>query len=586
MKNLLALTKLIKHLRWRIIGITAFGLLGAAINVVRPYIFKLIIDQIVALSKNTISYQQFQNSIVFLAVIFLCTSLGFSLVDSFSWRYTEYTTNHISNHLLIRIFDKLSSLSIGFFEGSRFGETLSKINRGMNNYMNWLNLVTQQLIDPLIFNTVVAILLLAKLPIIGILLIITIAIITTITVKSAQKTQPIQLKESKSYEKAYGIFTESFSNIATIRSIGSLNTISKKFEKAVIQSEAYGRSVTQSWFWSILSRDTIGQLFITSAILVLAWSAFSHQISAGDVVFYLLLIQQVMGRVNIIGRFINGSSRSNTQTGRLVEVLQTEPSLSDEPNAEPLLKLYTIEFKNVSFAYPKSKKGAITDVSFKIENGKTIALVGPSGVGKSTITKLLLRFYAPDSGQILINGEDISTFTQESLRSHIGMVMQDVALFNTTVEENLKLAKPKANREQIQAAARQAHATEFIEELPKSYKTIVGERGIKLSGGQKQRIAIARAILKNPSLIILDEATSALDSESERSVQAGLKELMAGRAALVIAHRLSTVMHATEIIVLKQGRVFERGDHKELLKKNGLYAKLFRLQSSSGQIKL
>ncbi len=214
-------------------------------------------------------------------------------------------------------------------------------------------------------------------------------------------------------------------------------------------------------------------------------------------------------------------------------------------------------------------------------------MVGPSGVGKSTIIKLLLRFYDPTEGQIFINNQPMQTFTIESVRAQIGVVMQDVALFNATVKENLKLANGKATRADLETAAKQAHAAEFIENLPKKYNTIVGERGVKLSGGQKQRIAIARAILKNPNLIILDEATSALDSESEKYVQDGLKRLMKDRLSLTIAHRLSTVRHADEILVLKKGTIAERGTHTELMAKpRGLYKKLFELQSATGKIKL
>ncbi|HEX7259611.1 MAG TPA: ATP-binding cassette domain-containing protein, partial [Candidatus Saccharimonadia bacterium] len=233
----------------------------------------------------------------------------------------------------------------------------------------------------------------------------------------------------------------------------------------------------------------------------------------------------------------------------------------------------------------KSRK-VLHNVSFRLEAGQTLALVGPSGTGKTTITKLMLRFYEPTEGTILINDESIEHFSGESIRQHIGMVMQDVALFNDSVEQNLQLANPRATKVHVRAAAEQAHADQFIEKLPEKYNTLVGERGIKLSGGEKQRVAIARAILKQPDLIILDEATSALDSESERYVQAGLSDLMKDRTAVVIAHRLSTVMRADQILVLRGGKIVERGIHEDLaVKPGGLYAKLFKLQTE-GFIKI
>jgi ABC-type multidrug transport system fused ATPase/permease subunit len=252
----------------------------------------------------------------------------------------------------------------------------------------------------------------------------------------------------------------------------------------------------------------------------------------------------------------------------------------DAPDATELEKLHSLEFRKVSFAYPGKRRRVLEDISFTLDAGTTLALVGPSGTGKTTITKLMLRFYEPTAGQILVNGEPIQRFTGESVRRHIGMVMQDVALFNDTVETNLQLANERASKAEVRAAATQAHANVFIDKLPEKYQTLVGERGVKLSGGEKQRVAIARAILKQPDLIILDEATSALDSESERHVQAGLQQLMVDRTAVIIAHRLSTVMRADQILVLKNGKIVERGRHDQLANRpGGLYARLFKMQT-------
>jgi ABC-type multidrug transport system fused ATPase/permease subunit len=265
---------------------------------------------------------------------------------------------------------------------------------------------------------------------------------------------------------------------------------------------------------------------------------------------------------------------------RAVELLHVKSTVTDAPDATPLQRLESVEFRNVSFVYPGKEKAILSGVSFRLEAGQTLALVGPSGVGKTTITKLLLRFYDPTEGEILINGRSARDFTQASIRDCLGMVMQDVALFNDTIEGNLRFAKPDATHAELASAAEAAHADVFISALPDGYKTLVGERGVKLSGGEKQRIAIARAILRDPQLAILDEATSALDSQSERYVQEGLQELLKGRTAIIIAHRLSTVRQADQIVVLQHGTVIEQGTHAELTdQKGGLYAHLFKLQT-------
>jgi ABC-type multidrug transport system fused ATPase/permease subunit len=265
---------------------------------------------------------------------------------------------------------------------------------------------------------------------------------------------------------------------------------------------------------------------------------------------------------------------------RLIELLDVGANVVDNPNAIELDTLRRVEFENVSFSYPGKQSFALRNVSFELGQGQTLALVGPSGSGKTTIVKLLMRFYDPTEGRVLVNGVDLREYQQRSVREKLGVVLQDVALFNDDIGENIAFAIPSASAEQVRAAARAAHADEFIQRLPQGYATLVGERGIKLSGGEKQRVAIARAMLRDPQLIILDEATSALDSESEHLVQRAFETLLRGKSSIVIAHRLSTVMNADRILVVKDGRIVESGRHGALAgRAGGLYAKLFDLQS-------
>lgn len=585
MKNILKIFKLLGHMKWQIVFLCFVALLSATLGVLVPYVFSKIIDQIIKLVSSGSTYPSGSN-ILGLMVIFGITTFLDSSFDGYSYYLSERFELRVQETLRLNIYEKLLKMDVPYFETSKTGEILQKINNSLSSFINWLLNVIWQYLDAVFILVITGVVITIINPLVGLLYLVFSVVYIFIFLRVSKKVRPIDKKMQKQSEIAFGHYTESLTHVSTIRTLSAEKLIRQKYNAAVRKSKNYGYRTVSIWSKSILARGYLTQLVYVMAFSILIFQTINHQITIGQLIFAIFVIQQFVSRIWPLSRFLNQTLHTDVAVSRLVEVFETQPILVDSPDAEELLKLYSIEFKNVSFTYPKSNKDAVENVSFKIEPGKTIALVGPSGVGKSTITKLLLRFYAPDSGQILINGEDIGSFTQDSLRTHIGMVMQDVALFNTTIEENLSLANARASKAQIRAAAHQAHAAEFIDELPKKYKTLVGERGIKLSGGQKQRVAIARAILKNPNLIILDEATSALDSESERLVQAGLKKLMSGRSALVIAHRLSTVMHADEIIVLKKGRITERGNHQDLIKQDGLYAKLFQLQSASGQVKL
>jgi subfamily B ATP-binding cassette protein MsbA len=280
-----------------------------------------------------------------------------------------------------------------------------------------------------------------------------------------------------------------------------------------------------------------------------------------------------MGNVNI--KIQAGAASAE----RIFTLLDTKPQVVEIKNPTNLGEFKdSLEYKNVCFEYQKGEEQVLDSVSFKINKGEVAALVGPSGSGKSTIADLIPRFYDVSSGEIIIDGNDLKNLSLSSLRGNMGIVTQEVILFNDTIKNNISYAQPEKSMDQIKDAAKAANALEFIENTPDGFETVVGERGVKLSGGQKQRIAIARALLKNPSILILDEATSALDTESEKKVQTAIESLMKDRTALVIAHRLSTVQKADKIIVIDKGKVVEIGSHETLFEKNGIYKRLYDLQ--------
>ena len=319
-------------------------------------------------------------------------------------------------------------------------------------------------------------------------------------------------------------------------------------------------------------------------IIVVAVGAFflkAGQITAGDYVAYLLFVTTLMTSVRRIVEFSEQFNRGMTGIERFSEIMDIQPDIKDEKNATNLNNVKgEIEFKNVSFHYNEGNKDVISALNLSVRAGENVALVGPSGGGKTTLCSLLPRFYDITDGEITIDGTNIKSITLKSLRENIGMVAQDVYLFSGSIRENIAYGKPDATDEEIKVAATLAGADEFISELPDGYDSYVGERGIMLSGGQKQRISIARVFLKNPPILILDEATSALDNESEKLVQKSLERLTKGRTTFTIAHRLTTIKNADRILVLTENGIEESGNHKELLEKGGIYSEFYKLYSA------
>ena len=321
---------------------------------------------------------------------------------------------------------------------------------------------------------------------------------------------------------------------------------------------------------------------MTLLVLVFgAWLTFNNRLSYGELVSFILLMNVLTNPINKITALLEMYPKGMAGFKRFTEMLDVDPDVQDRPDAIEVDTLKgDIEFKNVTFSYEENKEPVLKNINLQINSGETVALVGPSGAGKTTISSLIPRFYDVDDGSIFIDGIDIRDMTKQSLRKNIGVVQQDVFLFTGTLKENIAYGNLEATDEEIYEAARRAHKEAFINELPDGYDTQVGERGLKLSGGQKQRIAIARMFLKNPPILILDEATSALDTETEMIIQESLNELAKDRTTIVIAHRLATIKNADRILVVTKNGIEEEGTHAELLAQNGIFARLHNVQMS------
>jgi ABC-type transport system involved in Fe-S cluster assembly fused permease/ATPase subunit len=376
---------------------------------------------------------------------------------------------------------------------------------------------------------------------------------------------------------------DSLLNYETVKYFGNEAHEARRFDKAMQAYETASVKSTVSLSYLNVGQGVVISLGLVIVMMMAGQGVVDGTMTLGDFVLVNSYLIQLYLPLNFLGFVYRQIRQSLTDMEAMFRVLDIETEVSDRPDAPPLaLNGGTVEFDHVDFGYDP-RRPILRDVSFIVPAGKTVAIVGPSGAGKSTISRLLFRFYDVNSGAVRIDGQDIAAVTQESLRASIGIVPQDTVLFNDSIYYNILYGRPGAATLEVESAARLARIHDFITELPDGYKSNVGERGLKLSGGEKQRVAIARTILKSPAILLFDEATSALDTHTEKEIQESLREVSSNRTTLQIAHRLSTVIDADEILVLEAGQISERGRHMELLARNGAYAAMWRKQHETSK---
>ncbi len=398
------------------------------------------------------------------------------------------------------------------------------------------------------------------------------------TVVASDKRIQIRRDMNNADNDANSKSVDSLLNFETVKYFGNEEVERGRFDKAM---RGYERAAIKTWTslsWLNFGQAVILGFGMTTCMVMSAMAIQRGEQSIGDFVMINALLMQLSVPLNFIGFIYREIRQGIADLEAMFSVLSVEPEIQDDPLAENLeVKEATIKFEDVHFHYDEERP-ILKGVNFEVPAGSTIAIVGPSGAGKSTISRLLFRFYDVTSGRITIDGKDVRDVTQQSLRHHIGMVPQDTVLFNDNIAYNIRYGRVDATDEEVKHAAKLAQIDHFIEALPQGYESEVGERGLKLSGGEKQRVAIARTILKSPPILILDEATSALDTHTEQEIQSALDVVSKDRTTLVIAHRLSTVVNADQILVLKAGEAVEQGTHAELMAKNGLYASMWSRQ--------
>lgn len=481
-----------------------------------------------------------------------------------------------------RVFAHLMDQSAGF-HADRFGGSLvSQTNKLAGAYIRLADTTVFNIVGLLLSFIFSAVILAERAPwlIVGLLGFSLSFIVTAVIITG--KIRELNAKEASEQTKQTGTLADAITNVLAVKSFAGSKQENRRYALATEKS----RLATHNLMVASLKKDTVfstmTSILSISALVMSVASVVLFNANIGTV----FLVIQYAGIISIrLWDFSQSALRNyNRALGdaqEMVEILAIEPEIKDAKRPqEPAISRGAIRFNNISFSYSDDKDEALfKKLSLSIKPGEKVGLIGHSGGGKTTVTKLLLRFMDIQSGEILIDGQDISTISQDDLRSRIAYVPQEPLLFHRTLAENIRYGQPEASDEEIKVIAKMANAHEFIEKLPNGYETLVGERGVKLSGGQRQRVAIARAMIKNSPILVLDEATSALDSESEKLIQEALWTLMEHRTAIVIAHRLSTIQKMDRIIVLENGKIVEEGTHKELIRKNGTYADLWRHQS-------
>ena len=477
------------------------------------------------------------------------------------------------------LYQKIIWLPLSFFDNRRVGELMSRITADVAILMDLFSLTVAEFLRQiltLILGTAIILFFAPKLT--GFML-LTFPILVVLALVFGKYIRKLSKKTQDNLARANVVVEESLQSVSVVKAF--TNEIFETNRYANILASVVSVAIRTARFRGLFISFIIFAIF--GGIVAVGWyGAFlvqSHEMTVGQLFAFVLYTPFIGFSIGGLGDIYAQIQRSIGATERLLEILR-EKDEAEEKDAPPVKLQGKIEFNGVSFAYPTRKDfQVLKDLHFEVQPGEKVALVGQSGSGKSTIINLLLRFYAVENGAIKVDGKSIHEYNLTAYRKNLGIVPQEVILFGGTIRENISYGKPSATFEEIQEAARQANAFDFIESFPEGFDTLVGERGVKLSGGQRQRIAIARAILKNPSILILDEATSSLDAQSEVLVQQALEKLMEGRTTIVIAHRLSTIKKVNRIFVIQEGRLAEMGSHLELSAlSNGIYRNLLTLQ--------
>ncbi|NOS66827.1 MAG: ABC transporter ATP-binding protein [Candidatus Peribacteraceae bacterium] len=552
--------------------------LSTAGALAQPFFYKNAIDAIASGDPSDPAVVRYAMTMLALGI---GVAVAFLILDQLSHLALAWVESRMMRTIWSDVFAKVQKLSTNFHVNEFAGATSRKIGRGVDTIEGILDRICMNFIPAVILIIGLMSVLWFYAPLIGVAMLIGIILFTALSLSLNLYLAKFYTWTDEQDTRVSANMVDSISANSLVKSYAAERKEDARHDAGVAewQKRQWKSWNISTWFLLI---QFIFLLMIELVVILLAvhlWSIGSFTV--GGFIIVIFYVMQLWNRLLDIGRNTREFLKAKAHCEEMIQIAQRPLHVQDAPDARPLtIKKGDVRFENVGFQYERATKPIFENLSVTINAGEKIALVGHSGGGKSSFVKLLMRLYDVNAGAITIDGQDIKTVTQESLRGSIGLVPQDPILFHRTIAENIAYGKPDATLEEIERAAKLSHAYEFIAVLPQKYDTLVGERGIKLSGGERQRVAIARAILADKPILILDEATSSLDSLSEQYIQEALATLMEGRTSIVIAHRLSTIKRADRILVIEHGQIVEHGSHAELLaKEKGIYKQLYELQA-------
>lgn len=582
MKTSVLIRRFLPYFR-KYLPILAFDLVCAALTTVCDLVLPLIVRNITSLAANdlaalTVSY------VLRLGGIYVLLRVIDAAANFYMNSRGHIMGTYIERDMRNDLFAHLQELGFAYYSNAKIGQIMARITSDLFDVTEFAHHCPEEFFIAGIKIVVPFVILMGTSPTLTLIIFAMVPLMLVCT-RFFNKRMRAVFKESR--HQVGEINAQVEDSLLGIRVVKSFANEPMEIEKFHQGNDEFVRINTRKYIYmggfNTSTRVFDGLMYI---VVVVAGALFIIRgaITPADYMAYLLYVSTLLTSIRRIVEFMEQFQRGMTGIERFCEIMDEQPDIQDAPDARELANVHgDVTFDHVSFHYSDNDKNVLADINFHVKAGERVALVGPSGGGKTTLCNLIPRFYNVSGGRILIDGQDITTLTQRSLRENIGVVQQDVYMFSGTIYDNIAYGMPSATQEKVMEAARLAGAHEFIMELPDGYQTFVGERGVKLSGGQKQRVSIARVFLKNPPILILDEATSALDNESERLVQQSLEKLSEGRTTFTIAHRLTTIRNASTIWVLTENGIEEQGTHQQLMQKGGLYAHLYQMYTEDGQ---